>query len=119
MGLERYNILSEKYNDISTVANMAEVMESVKFTLAYSEDTTPFWYSEFVDGDLTIYSTQEDFETIKQKAIEHYQRHIRDGFTWKTCHTSIYDINNRQLSVYVDEDYTHKYDFKLHIAGQI
>ena len=119
MGLERYNILSEHYDDIATANDMAEAMESVKFTLAYSEDTTPFWYSEFVDGGLTIYSPQDDFAEIKQKSIEHYNKHIRDGLTWQTCHTSIYDIDNKQLSVYVDEDYTEKYDFKLNIAGKL
>lgn len=119
MGLERYNILSAAYDDIDSVTDMASAMESVKFTLAYNADQNPYWYSEFVDGDLTIYSEEADFQEIKTAAIEAYNRHIRDGKTWYTTHTAVYDLENKTVTVYVDEDYDNKYEFKLHILGVI
>lgn len=119
MGLERYNILADAYEDIQGENDLVDAMASVKYTLTYNSDQNPYWYSEFVGGDLTIYSSTDDFADIKTKAIEYYNRHIRDGKTWYTAHTSVYDIDNKKLSVYVDEDYAEKYEFVLPIAGKL
>lgn len=118
-GLERYNILSAGYDAVSDMDDMGALMEDVKFTLAYNENQNPFWYSEFLGGDYTIYNTQEELADVKSQAIEEYEHRTRDNKTWYTSHTSVYDIDKKQLDVYVNEDYANKYQFKLHVIGAL
>lgn len=116
-GLERYNIPADGYDDITDTDDMATLMENVKYTLSYNENQNPFWYSEFLGGNYTIYNTQEELSDIKAKVIEEFKHRERDNKTWYTSHTSIYDIDKQQLNVYVNEDYLNKYQFKLHVLG--
>lgn len=118
-GLERYTIIADGYDNVTDADDMGALLEDVKYTLAYNEAQNPFWYSEFVDGDLTIYSTEQDFADIKSKAIDVFEHRTRDKKTWYSAHSSVYDIDNKKLSVYVNEDFAHKYEFKLNVLGEL
>lgn len=118
MGLERYEIIDGAYTNLTDKENFISLMEDLKYTNMYNESQNPFWYSEFVDGKLTIYSEDNDFTSIVNQAIDLFEHRTRDvENTWFTAHTSIYDIENKKLSVFVEEDYLHKYEFKLSIPG--
>lgn len=122
MGIERYKILSDKYDsiDTSTEDDIRDLLEQVKYTLTYDKNQTPYWYSEFVDKDLTIFSKTSDYSEITEKAIsafENRNRKIRN--TWQTCYSVIYDLNSKKISVYSEEDFDNKFEFKLNIAGHL
>lgn len=118
MGIERYKILSDGYNSASTENDIRDLLRQVKYTLAYNKEQSPYWYSEFVGEDLTIFSSAEDFNEITKKAIDafnHRDRKIKQ--TWQTCYSAIYDINSKKISIYSEEDFENKFEFKLNIAG--
>lgn len=122
MGIERYKILSEKYYsiDTSTEDDIKDALKQVKYTLAYDENQSPYWYSEFVDKDLTIFSNTNDYNEIINKAIsafENRDRRLRN--TWETCYSVIYDLNSKKLSVYSEEDFDNKFEFKLNMVGHL
>ena len=125
-GIERYTHIHNAYNDIHTLTDMDELMKSLKYTLTYHRDTDPFWYSEFTGdytkegfGNLTIYSQKSDFNDIVNHSIEEYEKHERGDKIWISKHTCIYDIDNKKIIVYSEEDFNHRYEFKLHIPGTI
>lgn len=114
-GVERYAILQENYDEGSTLEGMAKLMQRVKYTKTYDVTTDPFWYSEYVYGDLTISTPHEEMMAnpdVKYQ-IECCKRHERDGSFWQTVHTSVYDIENKALRIYVQENYDKAFDFKL------
>lgn len=124
-GLERYNSLMEQYDSIGASENktekMLDVMKSIFFTKAYSVDTEPIWYSEFTGytntfGDLTVDATYNEDRTVNIVVDEEQyagilsyvknsfeNRSRTTGDTWQTVHTCIYDIENRELTVLVQE----------------
>lgn len=94
MGIERYQILSNGYNAVSNEADMKSLMESVYYTKSYSESENPIWYSEFSGvterfGDLTKYSSPEDYAPIIEYARGLYATRQRDGQTWQTDRKSV------------------------------
>ena len=116
-GVERYAVLKEHYAEGGQSAEgMARLMERVKYTQAYEGDTTPFWYTEFTDGDLTIANAPMDFTPVIQACMDTYKMHdrnIQPNNFWQTWHTAVYDLANRTLRLNIQEDYSRHYDFKL------
>lgn len=117
MGLERYNIISSAYSGLSTKQDMVDLMTSdLAYTKSYKTTTSPFWYSEFNAtyerfGDITIYSSQDDYQGVVAEAINRFNNRSREENnanygTWQTSHSSIYDINNKKLTIYVQEEAT-------------
>lgn len=119
MGVERYNILAAGYDSVNDESGMMSLMSSVKYTEAYNQDKTPFWYSEFTGetqtfGDLTIYSAAADYDGIRELTKSWYDEHSRDAKNiWQTVHTSVYDLNAKTLCICVQEDYENPYTFTL------
>lgn len=115
-GCERYEILEDGYSSANTAEGMALLMHSVWYSNAYSEETDPFWYSDLTGetpaGDYTIYQNAEDYAEIKAAAIEAWEHKQRNGIVWHTTHCSVYDIPNRTLTVWTQEDTTSQ-SFKL------
>ena len=116
-GVERYAILKEHYAEgRESAEGMARLMERVKYSQSYEEDTNPFWYTEYGEGDLTIANAPTDFNAVIQSSMENYKLHDRsiqhDNF-WQTWHTAVYDLKNRTLRLNIQEDYSKHYDFKL------
>ena len=122
MGLERYKILADRYDSLNSVDDVCDAMQAVRYMKTYDLSQTPYWYSEFTGftqafGDLTVYNTAEDYAGIIAYTQEAYRRFERDGSLWITAHTSVYDLEQRKLYVYAEEDYEHRYEFKLNSPG--
>lgn len=130
MGLERYNILKDNYENINTMDDMINLMKKVYYTNAYNLFLDKFWYSEFVldygensYGNLTINDFGEEslngdiskagkYENLLTKVQELYSNKTRDGKTWQTVHSSVYDIENKKLSINIQEN-SKQYEFSL------
>lgn len=109
-GLERYNIINNGYNNL----DIRELMNKLAYTNAYKRSTEPFWYSEYVGGEINVASDTSDFESIIDEYIGHYEERTRDGKTWHTKHSAIYDIDKKELYVKVqehDEEYTFGFNY--------
>lgn len=119
-GLERYDILTRNYPLGTTKEGMLSLMKKVWYTQAYKRTTSPFWYSEFVKdytysgyGDITINSPHSDFTPIVDKAINMFNNRSRDdGKTWYTVHTSVYDLENKTLTI-VPQETDELYEFSI------
>lgn len=106
-GLERWNIIAEKYSDLDE-QSIEDLMENdLKYTSAYptsSSPADPLWYTEFVGGDLTCASDPEDYTDILSKAGEEYTNRSREtATTWQTCHSAIYDISTKIIKLVPQE----------------
>lgn len=105
VGVHRYaTALSAKQDPDLTIE---DVMETVKYSQYYEVDDAYDEFNGIYSGgiDLNIYSEAEDYADIISAAQEAYARHERDGSTWITCHTAIYDLDNKSLKVATQEDY--------------
>ena len=118
-GIERYDILSNGYEDADNKRGMINLMKSVRYSNAYNAETSPAWYSEFVGdlssqgyGDLSINSPKTDFEPFFEVVSDLYANKQRDGVFWQTVHTSVYDIDQKMLWVSVQEN-NEEYKFVL------
>lgn len=124
-GVERYKILHDGYNLSGTPGGMFNLMRSVWYTKAYDSEMSPFWYSEYVGdhtgigfGDLTIYQPSTDFADIVSASINLFNNRIRNGQTWHTMHTSVYNIREKTLVVCSQESEEEKYGFGLFELGE-
>ena len=114
MGYERWEILYEDYDQGSTLRGMEDLMKKVYYTNAYDIWSDNFWYSDYAAGDLDMTNRGEAelngdisaagayAETI-QNAMDLYQLNARDGSTWHTVHTSVYDTENKVLYIMPQE----------------
>ncbi len=116
-GVERYAILKEHYAEGEESAEaMSHLMERVKYSQSYEAATSPFWYTEFTEGNLTIANTPMDFKAPVQQSMDTYKLHdrnIQPNNFWQTWHTAVYDLANRTLRLNIQEDYSRHYDFRL------
>lgn len=107
-GTERYELIKNRYNSLTSREDMTEMMKDIWYSHAFDPDEDPFWYSELVGytetfGDLTIYNPASAFEGIKEYVIDLFNHRQRDGKTWWTVHTSIIDMDNKTLTVFPQE----------------
>ena len=110
-GLERYNIVANGINSVSSVATMRTLLDSVKYSLAYSSSNN--WYSEFLVGNLKLNSPTSDFSTILTWARNAWTNKDRNNpIVWQTTHSVIYDMANKTMKVRFQEVAT-DYDFTL------
>lgn len=65
----------------------------------------------------TIDSTTQDFEPVVDYCIELYERGERDGSSWQTVHSSVYDMPNKILYV-IPQETGEIYEFRLGMIGQ-
>lgn len=111
MGLERWNIMAG-----FTGTDARDLLDALRYTKAYPTATAsaiPAWLTEFVDGNRTVDSPASDFAHALQVAGELYANRKRDGQTWHTVHSSVYDMENQLLHLQVQEDTTTTYSFGL------
>ena len=122
MGLERYNIIVDNFDSIETETDMIDLMHNkLRYTRGYSRDTVPFWKTELCYnygakyGDLTVTTPLEAFEPVIEKYIDMFEHRTREkADTWQSVHSSVYSINEKHLSLYVQEEDT-KYEFDLEV----
>lgn len=137
MGVERYKILKQHYDEGKiSMQKMAELMQRVKYSQMYytdgsDENRENYFYSE----DATPAMGPAPAKTIKQiydDKVGHYNatKAKNDGMwkgrtwkdlrgrseygLWQTMNTSVYDLNELKLLLYVQEEYDHPYKFSLH-----
>lgn len=108
MGIERQAILHDNYAMSETEFGMISLMQLVQYTKAYAADISPLWYSEFCGdygelGNLTKDSTPAEYAPIMQIAREMFAERTRNGETWQTVHTSVYDLQNKKLTIIPQE----------------
>lgn len=111
-GLERYLILQNGLDNVSSIDSAMDLMKQVKFTKAYDKSMNPFWYSELVGArGLTIYNTKEEYEPVVDIFIRMFEERTRENTsTWQTVHCSCYDIINKEFKVVAQEGSTvHEY----------
>ena len=122
LGLERYDVLAENYDEgKESMDGMAHLMQRAKYSQKYDRNTNPFWHSEYqgisTDGKtlLTVYSEPEEYENEIATDIANYEKNARDASLgiWKTLHTSVYDLNNLNMRIYIEENYDKYYEFGL------
>lgn len=110
-GVERYDILSEVYSELQDKQDILDAMQEVWYTNTYKDETTPKWYSEYTGdtpyGDITIYMSPDNNLLNQAFNIGKNNYEIRtreDELTWQTVHTSVYDIENKQLTLMFQEN---------------
>lgn len=121
-GLERYDILANKFADADTKDGMFDALKAVRYTKCYDNTIRPYWFSEFVGtydrfGDLTVNSPKEDFKGIVKYCTDLFREHKRNGSTWQTVHSSCYDIDSKVLYIKVQEK-NKIYSFALDKIGE-
>lgn len=120
MGIERQAILTDNYEQANSEFGMLSLMLDVKYTKAYSDDISPLWYSEFCGnygdpyGNLTKDSPPEDYEPILEIARQRFSERTRNSSTWQTVHTSVYNFNEKKLTV-VPQESNETFTFKLEV----
>lgn len=122
MGIERQEVLSDGFDDVATMDDMSDLMKSVFYTKAYSVLEDPIWYSEFSGqyqtfGNLTKDSTPEEYAPLMTYVRNLFTSRQRDGSTWQTVHSSVYDIEHKKLNIIVQEN-NNKYQFVLNVLGK-
>ena len=125
MGYERYLILSDNFDQGQTKTGMIELMKKVYYTRNYDLYKDNFWYSEYaseangldmtnvgkaaLNGDI---SKAGDYAEEVQKAIDTFEAGKRDASFWHTVHTSVYDTENKTLSI-LPQEAGYAYEFEL------
>lgn len=110
-GLERWNLIIENYASANTKAGMRALMNDLMYTKSYEGApvvSDPYWFSEFVGGNLTVDNIPAEFAAIVARAAEEYARRDRDipedqPRTWQTIHSCVYDLSNKNLYVVSQE----------------
>lgn len=118
-GLERYNLCVTEKDSASTEEGMLALLKELDYTHAYKPQAEP-WYTEFAGAalSLTVDSAPSEFDDIRAAATEAYAARDRNTpptevRTWQSTHTCIYDIANRTMKIYVQEDSEHIYEYEL------
>lgn len=126
-GLERFNILVDRKEDIKDVKSLRNILNELKYTNAYDFDKEPeyIWKTEFAspyaDDGSTIFpnlTAQDDISKYVECGILNYvsdlfeHRDRRTAETWQTVSSSVYDLNNLTLSLVVQES-DKEYNFTI------
>lgn len=108
IGVERWCIMRDNYDNITNDEDMLDVLKSVRGTAMYDKSNDPRWYSECCGGDLSIYSDKESFDKELARQIECYESRDRKNpkGDWISWHTSIFNISDKSIKVYSQEDYS-------------
>lgn len=120
MGYERYDLLKQHYDEGQTKEGMSSLMQKVRYSLSYDTTTTPYWFSEYYGiryndvrvGINTPTDFYWDYVVAQAEHFAHRKRSLLE-FLWITTHTSVYDIANRKLRVYSQENYNQYWEFGL------
>lgn len=119
-GIERYDYVTERYDPDVDEDGMFRLLEDVWYTKSYPvNEGDPVWYSEYYEDYsangyeyYSLSSPREKLDEYIAVETEWYLNRARDAKTYQSVHTSVYDIENRTLSVIVQENGT-VYEFAL------
>lgn len=130
-GLERYNLAVNRYNDANTKAGMIDLMHALDYRRSYSTCpeiygkygvSDPYWYTELVGGYKTPEFTEQlhvddpytDFSFAKEVFGQQFLHRKRDDDkTWHTTHSSVYDLNKKELYLFdsSEDEIEHTFSF--------
>lgn len=127
-GLERYMTIKS----MKDTASVQDTIEAAKYTNAYTLEGEDIWWTEFVgkgeykgivvDNKATNPHPESDemFNAVRDAFVEAYRtRQIEDYddpsklHTWESVHTSIYDLQERKLLLYIREDFNNQIEYTL------
>lgn len=109
-GVERYGIIS------SAIVTPTDIWEAIGFisqlwyTHAYNDNATYNWVTEFagLHDDLTVqaaWETRHVYDATLAAAHQAYLNRTRDGQTWQTTHSVVYDIESGECFFLVQQDW--------------
>ncbi len=103
-GLERWNILQDA--QIFDKESLLEVMQSLYFSKAYEGDMDVAWNSEFVGGNITVdtpVGTRDFVQRVREYRKKWQDRSRETGEVWITTHSSLYNLDTLELTLYSQE----------------
>ena len=115
-GVERFNKLVDGLPNVENVDDMINLMHELNYSNAYLEDSG--WLSEVCadyrpmgfDLDLTVDKTvtaPDQFAPVMEIMREKFAQRTREGGdTWQTVHSSVYDLEKKELYLTVQEGQT-------------
>ena len=122
-GTERYELLRKNYYSGGTsMEAMTNLMRKVQFYQAYDKNTENFWYSDQLgywdnfDVDFTheLISNNPNFrKKLRSYILQNMPFRRNEPNVWQTVSTSIYDLKNRKLRLFVQENYDKYYEYSL------
>lgn len=98
-GLERYNLILA--NQDNSREGLWKLMKDTRFTNAYRDISIP-WLTEFTGNGITIHDTEE-LTSKYISAKNAFPDRQRDATFWQTVHSSMYNMENYELEVNVQE----------------
>ncbi len=122
-GTERYDILKKNYYSAgASMEAMANLMRKVQFYQAYDKNTENFWYSDQLGywdalGTDFTHEVLSDNPNLRKKLRSHvletmpFRRNTPD--VWQTVSTSVYDLKNLKLRLFIQENYDKYYEYSL------
>lgn len=121
-GIERYDIMQEYYDMGRSMDGMTELMKKAMYSYAYDSRTNPPRFSDLGLGynhkfrlDITNEVVASNAK-VRQYLIDYVTNaRVRrnEPNIWHTVSTSIYDLQNLILRLYVQEDYSRCYEFSI------
>lgn len=110
MGLERWNLIVENYPNLNSKEDMIALgLNILDYERSYTiENPQDIWYTEFVGansrGYLTVKSPVSDYSYIIAASRERYAHKDRSqdkNGVWCTAHTTVYDLDEKAMYVYI------------------
>lgn len=99
-GIERWNMISSLYDSATTLQGVQNALNAIHYTQLYSalaDQPMPKWYSEYAGGDLTLTVLADPDgprNTVYNMGVNAYNNRQRDGKTWQTKHSAVYNCNS-------------------------
>lgn len=122
MGIERYKILQDGYDTVNSVDAMADLMKRASFIHLPELNLNTAWGSD------TGYSQSEIKENTNEEKQFWYDMYLKkynpfiasesnrkhpDSGVWITVHNTNYDMKNKTLKLYFQQDYNNSYEYKI------
>lgn len=114
-GLERSDSIANFLKDITvaTEVDILHLLESIKYSQAYelqTSDGLPQWKTElcgiYSQEDLRVTDPVKKFKRVFDIMKDMYvNRDRKNPVTWQTVHSSIYDLENKSLTLFTQEDF--------------
>lgn len=119
-GIERYNICAKNYVKTSDIIGMQNVLTKCYCSNMSKESTNPIWYSEFmyIDHSLdikTLLTNKEKYTPVIEENYRDYKERMKNNQknSFYTLYSSIYNIENKSLSIVLEEENNKKFDFSM------
>lgn len=121
-GVERYVHLKKKYNVSDSVASIRNTLKEIRFSTIYpdcggeipAEPINPTEdYSQTQIHDKKFEGWEELYQGTRMVLDNHRRDIAKEYDVWITTHSSIYDIDNKKLSLIVQEDYSRSFEVSL------